>query len=293
MQSYVYLWLDIDHTIRSKIRILPANIRQIPSWEQKTIVLHPQRMYTHQEAPRQNAVLVLCEASSTWSNARAFLRDTISRIAYTELAPSISFEQHYNGTTAHSNSYDSLLYDHVEVCMQYGIHLHSAQVDTGGLFVYTIGPRAQTTELETLELLEAADDLVISRYLLLQTASKSSRYVSFHPKPFSGCSAGCHVHFSTAAIRAGVFGTRDEVLTRLSERHVQSVPFYGIDNHLRLTDFRIFVFADRIEDHRPGANCNPYLVCNHLLRTASSLPCEEATFASPTVSPTPTEISTA
>lgn len=118
---------------------------------------------------------------------------------------------------------------------------------------------------------------------------------------------GAHTNFSTAAMRTSsdsgqlsLFPTNTRVgmdaitdaCGALSKRHGEHIAVYGADNHLRLTglhetcDINTFRYgvANRgasiriprhvatkghgyLEDRRPAANADPYLVCERILRT--------------------------
>ena len=147
--------------------------------------------------------------------------------------------------------------------------------------------------------LTAGDDLMMARYLLERIAAESNMTVSFAPKPKSGPEwngSGLHTNFSTIQMRSP--GGYDEILRaigNMEKHHKEDIVAYGPGNEARMTGecetacFDTFTWgvADRsasvrigrdtqiakcgyLEDRRPPANANPYVIMATLVRHANT-----------------------
>jgi glutamine synthetase len=147
--------------------------------------------------------------------------------------------------------------------------------------------------------IEACDQLYILRYILKRTSERYAWDISFEPKPIStGNGSGCHVNFSTERMRSsGGYKYILSTINEMSKHNDEDMEQYGDDNRLRMTGLnetaRYDLFShgvgDRtasvripgdtfikkcgyLEDRRPGANMDPYLVTSTLFnRYISSL----------------------
>lgn len=176
---------------------------------------------------------------------------------------------------------------HMDACLEAGLKLSGINAEVmPGQWEFQIGPAGLT---------EVGDHMHVARWLLKRIAEDYGIVISFDPKPAKGDwnGAGCHTNYSTKAMREdGGYDVIIKACEKLGEKADLHIANYGAGLEDRLTglhetaSYKEFKYgvSDRgasiriplqteqqkkgyLEDRRPCANIDPYVVARLLVET--------------------------
>lgn len=186
------------------------------------------------------------------------------------------------------NSYGrEIANQHYVECLRYGLKISGINQEVAvGQWEFQIGPAVG---------IEAAHQMLITRFLLELAAERHGCHISYAPKPFPNWNgSGCHINFSTKTMREhGGLETILSTMPKLEAKHLAHIAVYGDDNDKRLTGKHETSSVNKFswgigtrntsvrigndtykngcgyfEDRRPAANVDPYISTAMIFKTA-------------------------
>lgn len=321
-----YIWIGGNGELRSKTRVLRdikygiycidtipewnfdgSSTNQAPSDGNTEVILKPRVVYKDpfRFINKHKCMLVLCDTydndgnplpTNHRNNADNIFKKIDKAECWFGLEQEyfIKFNNSSLQTTNNGSHYcgftnkleKTIVEEHLQSCLLIGLEISgiNAEVATGQ-WEFQIGPSQG---------IQAADQLVVARYLLERIAEKYDAIIDYSPKLCETANgSGCHINFSTRIMREpeGILEIMS-CMEKLKRKHKQHIAVYGKDNHLRLTGLHETSSMDEFtwgigtrntsiripnltkkngcgyfEDRRPAANIDPYLATSIIADT--------------------------
>ncbi len=196
---------------------------------------------------------------------------------------------YYCGTSGEHYKLRKIMEEHYTICLKIGINISGFNAEVMPCqWEFQIGPS---------EGINAADELIVARFILERLCEEHNMYINYHPKPLDKYNgSGCHHNFSTNETRKynkdNFEEKYKEIFVKLENNHQNIFDSYGEDNEYRLTGHHETSNMEKFsygigtrhtsiripinvytyfEDRRPAASCDPYSSTCALLENVSEL----------------------
>ena len=224
-----YVWIDIDGSLRSKIKVLKKGIESVkdaPEWNvgatstelivdrSSDILLKPQRLYTDPFRGKPH-VLVFCDCwidqkKSSHFNSRSKLKEVVDANKLDNYKIKVDqqfiiFDRMTEKPFGWIGIKDAAFKDNTYYCGTGGhkafgqriVEKHAELcIEAGvGLLAYSAErmPGMWRFELEEMKAMKALDDWAVAKYILCLLTEKHNVYASFDPTPYNGEKVGPHL----------------------------------------------------------------------------------------------------
>ena len=183
-----------------------------------------------------------------------------------------------------------IVMEHMKACLEAGISICGINSE--------VAPSQWEFQIGICAPFIMGDHLWMARYILSRIAELNEVCVSYAPKPYGikWNGSGGHTNFSTSLMRSeGGIEHIYKAIDKLKEKHCEHMLVYGEGNAERLiglqetSNINVFTYGDcdreasiripinvkqqgygYLEDRRPAANLDPYIVCAKILETLCS-----------------------
>ena len=331
-----YIWVGGNGQLRSKVRIVDSKycdyeaigLDEVPDWNydgsstnqatgaNSEIIIKPRAIFKDPWT-QSGSYMVICDTytpdgepvfNNTRYNANNIFNQNLDEEPwfgleqeyflmnpYTHLP--IGFNendkqgQFYCGVGCENAFGRNIAEEHLCKCLQAGITLSGINAEVApGQWEFQVGPCFG---------IDAGDQLLMARYILLRLGEMYNVNINFEPKPLKGDwnGSGCHTNFSTVNMREGTENKTglehiNDAIVKLSEKHDEHMNVYGSGNEERMTGEHETASYDKFtdgngnrgasirrsadtiknekgyfEDRRPSSNCDPYLVTSIIFQT--------------------------
>ena len=185
--------------------------------------------------------------------------------------------------------------EHFQLCLKAGLQV--AGINSESL------PAQWEYQVGVCDGVDIADQLIVSRYILLRLSEKFEVHICLKSKPYKGyaTTSGLHTNFSTEKMREGTEGKKGieyvkEACVALCEpeNHKKHIPEYGDNSErlightetshmpdlekstwgicqkdvsIRIPEFTLVEGKGYLEDRRPTSEADPYRIITRLVQT--------------------------